>query len=286
VSLSAGALRQRQHILAAQPEAGPWLGILSVVLEESANPAWDTAAAATMLQPQRAPTSPVLAGAQLPVAGPLANSWVRRVLALAGEAGPDGSRLRAAATNSALDAHALLEMAVNADAERLTMMAERLDVDSDALAVAAALAAMPLLQALRRRFGPAVDPHWSEGVCPTCGGWPLLAEERGLERTRRLRCGRCGGDWAQPGIRCPYCGVTGHEARSALVSAQDANARKIETCRQCRGYLKSVSTLRAWAGDEVPLADLATVDLDLVATARDFQRPDPKPLLPGARVTG
>ena len=145
---------------------------------------------------------------------------------------------------------------------------------------------MPLLQALRRRFGPAVDPRWHEGWCPICGGWPHLAEQRGLERARRLRCARCGGDWVQPGIRCPYCGAVGHESRAALVSEQDGEARKVETCSACRGYLKSVSTLRAWAGDEVALIDLATVDLDLVALEREFERPEPRRLEPGVRVIG
>ena len=145
---------------------------------------------------------------------------------------------------------------------------------------------MPLLHALRRRFGPGLDPRWHEGWCPFCGGWPHLAEQRGLERTRRLRCARCGGDWAQPGVRCPYCGVVGHEARAALVSEQDGEARKVETCSACRGYLKSVSTLHALAGDEVALTDLATVDLDLVALERAFERPEPRPLDPGVRVTG
>jgi FdhE protein len=110
----------------------------------------------------------------------------------------------------------------------------------------------------------------------------LLAEQRGLDRARRLRCGRCGGDWAQPGIRCPYCGVIGHQARAALVSEQDGEARRVETCLSCRGYLKAISTLRAWPGDEVALADLASIELDLVALDRDFTRPDPKPLEPPA----
>ena len=43
-------------------------------------------------------------------------------------------------------------------------------------------------------------------------------------------------------------------------------------------------TLRAWAGDEVPLADLATVELDLAALEREYERPAPRRLEPGARV--
>jgi formate dehydrogenase maturation protein FdhE len=67
------------------------------------------------------------------------------------------------------------------------------------------------------------------------------------------------------------------------MSEQDGEARKVETCTRCRGYLKVVSTLRAWPGDEVCLADLATIDLDLVALERDYERPEPRGTL-GVRV--
>jgi FdhE protein len=290
VTLSAGARRQIDLLLASQPETAPWLGVLSAVLEEAAgNPAgtpWDAVAASTVLQAERSPGTPLLAGARIPIDAPLADRWVRRVLALAAEAGPEAIGLRAAASDVTLDARAFLEAAINADGDRLEALARSMNIDPDALAAVAALAVMTLLQALRRRFGPAADPRWEEGWCPICGGWPHLAEQRGLERARRLRCARCGGDWVQPGIRCPYCGMVGHEARAALVSEQDGEARKVETCSACRGYLKSVSTLRAWAADEVALTDLATVDLDLVALEREYERPQPRPLEPGVRVIG
>ena len=284
MTISAGARRQIDLLLASQPEAATWLGTLSTVLEEAADPAWDAIAAAATLQMEHSPATPLLAGARIPVNARFADHWVRRLLVLAAEVGPEAIVLRAAASDNAFDALAFLEAAVNADGDRLDDVARSLNVDAEVLAAVAALAAMPLLQALRRRFGPAVDPRWDEGYCPICGGWPHLAEQRGLERVRRLRCARCGGDWAQPGIRCPYCGVIGHEARAALVSEQDGEARKVETCSACRGYLKSVSTLRPWAGDEVSLADLATVDLDLVALERDFERPEPRRLEPPARL--
>jgi FdhE protein len=282
-------------LLTSQPETAPWLGGLSAVLEEAADgpsgAPWDAVAASTTLQAERSPGAPLLAGAHIPIDAPLADRWVRRLLALAAEAGPEAVGLRAAAgddaSGSPLDSRAFLEAAVNADGDRLEALARSLDIDPDVLAAVAMLAVMPLLQALRRRFGPleAVDPHWHEGHCPICGGWPHLAEQRGLERTRRLRCARCGGDWVQPGIRCPYCGAIGHESRAALVSEQDGEARKVETCAACRGYLKSVATLRAWDGDEVALIDLATVDLDLVALEREYERPEPRRLEPGVRVT-
>src|SRR2546428_5300727 len=37
------------------------------------------------------------------------------------------------------------------------------------------------------------------------------AEYTGLERTRQLRCGRCGTGWAVPALRCVFCSETDHE---------------------------------------------------------------------------
>jgi FdhE protein len=285
VNLSPGAHRQIDTLSQAQPEAGPWLAVLEATLAESADSVWDAAAATAMLYPERTPGMPLLAGARIPVDRHRVDRWVRRLLALAGEAGSAAIPLRAAAHEDALDAIAILEAAINGDGDRLEGIAQSFGLEPETLGAVAPLAAMPLLQALRRRFGSAVDPRWSEGVCPVCGEWPTLAEQRGLERARRLRCARCGGDWAQPGIRCPYCDTAGHEHRAALVPEEDRESRRVETCASCRGYLKNLSTLRAWAGDEVVLADLASIDLDLVAMARDYERPGAPPLSPRAQLT-
>jgi FdhE protein len=274
--LSASAQRQISQILSAQPESAAWLVIVEAVLREVPAPAWDEAAAATQLAPERAQDAPLLAGAQIPVNRLHAEDWLGRLLLLASNATPDAAPLARAAQSPFLDAPGLLEAAINADDTRIEAMASDVGVPPESLGAVAELAAIPLLQALRRRFAPAVSSHWHEGSCPICGDWPRLAELRGLERARRLRCARCGGDWEQPGVRCPYCDAAGQGTRATLISEQDGEARKVETCTRCRGYLKVVSTLRAWPGDEVSLADLATIDLDLVALERNYERPEPR----------
>lgn len=286
VTISTGARRHLDTLLTAQPEAAPWLALLSAVLEECSRPAWETAASRTRLRSERASDAPLLAGAEVPVDARYGERWLRRVLELAGNAGPEAASLRAAASSGALDPLTLLEMTINQDGDSIAARAISLGVPADALSVAVGLATLPLLQALRRQFASAVDPRWEEGYCPICGDWPLLAELRGLERVRRLRCGRCGGDWAQPGARCPYCAASGHGALSALVPEEGGEARRVETCTRCRGYLKTISTLRAWASDEIPLADLSTVELDLAAVERDYARPAPRVRTPPVRVMG
>lgn len=272
--LSPGVHRQIRTIRSAQPESAAWLVLLEAVLREGQKPLWDEAAAGAQLPPQRISEAPLLTEASVPLAQAGAEDWVGRILLLASQAGPDATSLARAATAPNLDARGLIEAAVNAEDARLATLASHLGLDAPPLAAVADLAAMPLLQALRRRFTPAVSNQWHEGYCPICGDWPHLAEVRGLERTRRLRCARCGGDWTQPGVRCPFCAAAGQGTRATLVSEQDGEARKVETCTHCHGYLKVVSTLRAWPGEEVCLADLATVDLDLAALERGYVRPD------------
>src|SRR5918994_807752 len=154
MTLSPGVRRQMDTLLASQPETAPWLGVLFAVLEEAAEPTWDVIAASITLQAERSPGTPLLAGAHIPIDAPLAERWVRRVLALAAEAGPEGVGLRTTASDAEFESRAFLEAAVNADGGRHEAIARSLDVDPDALAAVAALAVMPLFQALRRRFGP------------------------------------------------------------------------------------------------------------------------------------
>ena len=271
-SPSAGALRQRDALARSQPEAGPWLALLTEVARESGAPQWESAAAGTALRSRQPRPLPLLAGAAVPLDERVVAEWIGRLFALAGNAGPDATSLAEAADR--VDARALLAAAINQDGHRLSTHALALAVDPDVLAAIAQLAAVPLLQACRRRLASAVSADWDDGCCPICGAWPALAESRGLQRERRLRCARCGADWAAVAMRCPYCRNGDHQHLGSLISETQGEGRKVDTCDRCRGYVKSVATLRPWAADEVPLADLATVDLDIAALERDFARPE------------
>ena len=51
---------------------------------------------------------------------------------------------------------------------------------------------------------------WGRGYCPACGAWPVLAEQRGLEQRRYLRCGLCASAWEVDRLLCPFCGNRDH----------------------------------------------------------------------------
>lgn len=276
-NLSDGARRHFDRLVEAHPEWRAWLTLVAETLLSIADPAWDQIGLET--DDQRLASSPLLAGASVTLPHGLADAWVRDLFDQASLSGDLAlAPLGAIADDEELDAEALLETALRQDTAGLGVGAAALGVDADALAPIAQLATTPLLHACRRQRAAQMPSDWAEGCCPVCGGWPTVAETRGLDRARRLRCGRCGGDWGMVAFRCAFCGNADHAGLGSLVSETEGETRKVETCGVCRGYLKNVTTLRAWAPDEVALADLATVELDLAALDRGYTRP-PAPVL-------
>jgi FdhE protein len=215
---------------------------------------------------------PLLAGARLGLDGALARRWVRALfdtaaLAGAGPAPPRSPRLQAA------EALAVLEAALRQDAARLAVLSRPHGWSPEAFHAVAALAALPLLQAVGRRWADHLAAAWSRGCCPLCGAWPTLAEARGIERSRRLRCARCGSDWAAEPLRCVYCDNRDHARLGRLVEEEGAERRQVETCAACRGYLKTLTTLQAGPPTDVILDDLTSVELDVAALGQGFARP-------------
>ncbi len=276
-------VRRRLDSLArATPEWRTWLGLLAETLRGVSDPGWDSIGPS--LAPTRAAAAPLLAEAEITLDLGLAREWLGRLLETAARAGGPGAASLHGATDR-LDSRRFLEAAVCQDLEAVASLGTDSGADPKALGALAGLAVMPLLQACGRRLAAGhVPATWAHGYCPICGAWPLLAEIRGLERSVRLRCGRCGGDWRSEWLRCPYCGTADHERLGSLVSDSHGETRKVETCEECRGYLKTLTTLQPWAPETVALEDLATIDLDVAALGRGYTRPERPGYVLGARL--
>jgi FdhE protein len=146
-------------------------------------------------------------------------------------------------------------------------------VDAGRLSAVAQLALVPILRTCATRLREHVPESWISGYCPVCGAWPALAELRGLERNRRLRCGRCSSDWPIPVLRCPFCSELRHDKLHALLPEGDEQTRRVDVCDTCNGYLKCFSALQPMPLKSLAITDLSTVELDIVAQQRGYARP-------------
>jgi FdhE protein len=259
------ALARRQT-----PESEAWLGLLVAALGESEDGAtWEAAV------PPVPPVPPVTPAAERPVKAPLlsqteitvdgraARGWVQRLLKLTPRLNP-----------RRIDGLVLLQAALCHDDARIDELAQAGGVDPTVLRVTGQMAVLPLLQACARRFASELAGTWWEGYCPLCGAWPVVAEYTGLERKRRLRCGRCGTGWEIPLLRCVFCDETQHDNLGYLTPEAGEQSRKIEVCHTCKGYLKAVTTVRGLAPWAILLDDLTTVPLDVAALERGYRRPE------------
>jgi FdhE protein len=184
--------------------------------------------------------------------------------ALRGE-NPRASALRDAIRRGRADLLAWWGETLAARPDEVARQADALGVDPD---LAASVLRLALLPALARWSG-AIAPHspeslWERGDCPHCGAAPVLAESRGLEQRRSLRCGLCAADWPGARLRCPFCGQTDHRAfRSRYVEGEQDRHRLVH-CDGCGLALKVMSTLAPLTAPGLLVAELATVHLDLI----------------------
>jgi FdhE protein len=190
--------------------------------------------------------------------------------------------LIAAATTGAIDPQHLFAEAFVQHHEHLADLAEQAGVDDALLTTLSTQAVAPVLRAYAERLLPMIerfDPEhstegalWQRGYCPVCGGWPALAELRGVELARFLRCAACGSGWRARRLACPYCGNDDYRSLQTLTIENEQRFR-VSVCENCRGYVKVANAFDPLPGALLALDDVASLPLDVVAIERGYQRP-------------
>ena len=245
----------------------PWLAVVEIALRECADPVWDRSVPENV-HTTTTPGAPLLDGASFPVDGRRVRRFAQRLFATAARQGTDKMQ-SLGPIGSAFDDGALLAASIVQDGTSLAALARTRGSDPDAAQAVASLLALPLLHACRR--ASAAPAGWAHGYCFVCGSWPAFAEVRGIERSRHLRCGRCGAEWLASQLSCAYCRLTDHERLRSLV-VEGTSPHSIDVCQECHGYVKTFTTLRGRVPETVMLEDMATVDLDVAAVTRGYAR--------------
>jgi FdhE protein len=281
--MTASAAGRLDQIAQGDPTIGPLARLQAEAFRAAADDGW-AEGVPDFSQRSAEPSVPLLHQQTLRVDVDRVRRLLGRLADLAarqsGSVADSARALGRAVERGRLDEAALLGATIVLDGDDLATLAEAADVEAGLLATLSHLAALPLLQAcgrqgmaLRERQNGSA-PGWQAGYCPVCAAWPTLAETRGLERQRWLRCGRCGAGWSYDHQRCASCGTHDHRGLGYLAAEAERDARQAITCTACRGYLKAVTTFGRLDPAEVMVQDLLTLELDLAAVEEGYSRPE------------
>jgi FdhE protein len=263
-----------------RPEWAPWLAVVEEALREAGTSEWDAAVPSVPCVPANAQdgsvaplTIPLLAGAALTVQTGAVRRLLERLIRTASQGGTPKLATLDSTIAADSDLLTLFQASLCQESDRVKDVAAARGADADALQAVIALLAVPFLQRCGSRWKSAMSASWVEPYCPLCGSWPAFAEERGIERSRCYRCGRCGSEWHARPLSCPYCALDDHEALVSLVPEAGHSRGVIEACTRCLGYVKTFTRLQGCPPAHVLLDDLASVDLDVAAFTQGYSRP-------------
>jgi FdhE protein len=197
---------------------------------------------------------------------------VARNLADTAELGTPGQRTAEILATASLDLARLLGPVLDADRAAIEREAFRLQLEPGPLAQILDLALQPFLWQAASHLATLTDlDRWDRGYCPVCGAWPGIAELVGPERRRVLRCLRCAAGWRWGILLCPYCGNDDH--RRLRVLSEEGSSERIDVCEECHGYVKTVTSYMPTSAAKLVADDVATADLDVLATQSGYKRP-------------
>ena len=159
----------------------------------------------------------------------------------------------------------VMKAVLTSDFKAIEASAKALNIDSPVLALLLRLSLRPSLLLIAQAVLEHLDLSlWIHGHCPVCGSAPRLADLSGEGGKRRLHCSLCETAWSYPRLRCPFCENDNRKELSYL-RAESEEGLRVDLCGRCNNYLKTMD-LREIAGPVIlPLDDVATWHLDIIA---------------------
>jgi Protein involved in formate dehydrogenase formation len=208
--------------------------------------------------------------------GPAMADLARDIAAVSGYHA--ASRVADALSAGTLDIAALLAHVYQRDQDAVGQMAADQHLVVDLLWLVGDLVAAPVVHVQQLMALRDVVPdspvrealeRWDQGYCPACGSWPALAQFFLGERL--LRCAFCAATWRTLADRCAFCGERGAAYRTVVPDTEQVG-RRLELCRACGGFLKTLDASTLVPFPLVAIEDLASSDLDQTALHHGFRR--------------
>ncbi len=165
-----------------------------------------------------------------------------------------------------------LEKVVGGDHDYLSRISTDSKIDQGVMNFLLHTTIKPFVEVMASQLKDIVDEDlWDKGSCPICGSQPLMGELTGEEGRRIWTCSFCGNQWRGKRVMCPFCENTDHGSLRYFYTEKE-KAYRIDICDKCKRYIKTVDS-RQLAGEIfLPVEDIATLHLDILAADKGFKR--------------
>jgi formate dehydrogenase maturation protein FdhE len=180
-----------------------------------------------------------------------------------------------ALSNKQIDADSLLRVSLARNETAIRTSALHMGLAPDLVWLLGELGSSALANHLQKRLIERAEladglKTWDRGYCPCCGSWPVFIEV--VNQSRWLRCSFCAASWELASKRCVYCGNAGEDFVTGAPDVIQSN-RRVELCGACGSYTKVIEAASLTPFPLLAIEDLASVDLDQGAMAREYGRP-------------
>ena len=171
-----------------------------------------------------------------------------------------------------IDLELCLSKAVEGDHSYLSRVAGEGAIDKGVMNFLLYTTIKPFVETMASHLADKVNEElWDKGCCPICGSQPLMGELRGEEGKRIWTCSFCGSQWRGKRLMCPFCENTDHRTLRYFYTEKE-KAYRIDVCDKCKRYVKTVDTRQLAHEIFLPVEDLATLHLDILAADKGFKR--------------
>ena len=177
----------------------------------------------------------------------------------------------AANENKKIDFNELYAALLHDDDAAFGNIAVKLKTDRDALAFIAYNSIKPSLSIFAESASKYLDKDnpWEKGYCPVCGNRPVISAFES-DGKRFLTCSFCWNKWHVARLFCPFCENRESGSLHYLFSEAEKEYR-IDVCGRCNKYIKNVDTRIISRFVYLPLEQIATLHLDIMAKEKGFE---------------
>ncbi len=163
---------------------------------------------------------------------------------------------------------------IRKDKQVFEAYSNKFDISSLLLEMVLELIAAPYFELSAEFFTKKLSKsNWREPFCPVCGSPPTMARINEQSGKKVLWCRRCNLTWNYYLDICPHCGDNNLQHRE-LIFFPNRKPYRIEACKKCHNYLKTVDNLITFAPVNFSVIHIATCYLDILAKIYGYQLND------------